>query len=153
MDTAHFWVAVKLDVPTNPKLLIGAVQNKQNGKYAPHTSPLAPLGGYPLFPLGEEAGALGPLGSDGNTQGTLSPLSELVSSQGDMLIARWRHYQMSIFFYKLEPQVRTLSSLTTFETLCTKMSKSNHLLSEMYKLVHSCQNISTPTLSKSGGEN
>lgn len=39
----------------------------KTGKYAPPMSPLAPLEGFLLFPLGEETGYLGTWGQDGDT--------------------------------------------------------------------------------------
>lgn len=99
----------------------------KNDKYAHQVSP---LGGYSWFPLGKEAGALGLWGSDGNTmcaryapQGIISPFSELASSQGSIPLARWRYYQMTDFFNKLEPRLRPVSSLTTLR-ICVQRFQS-----------------------------
>ena len=59
-------------------------------------------------------------------------------------MAKWRYYQMANFFNKLKPEVRTAGSLTTFENMCVKMAKPNHLLSQMYKLVLSQQKSTIP---------
>lgn len=57
----------KLESPLTRNTLAVWDRKNKTGKYAPCTSPLAPLGGYPWFPPGEEGVALGPWGSDRNT--------------------------------------------------------------------------------------
>lgn len=51
---------------------------------------------------------------------------------------------MTDFFNKLKPRVRPLSTLTTFESLCTHISAPRHLLSQMYRLVLSGQYTLVP---------
>lgn len=123
----------------------------KSGKYAPRTSPLASLGGYKWFPPGEEKGALDPWESDGDTMclryatlEALMPQVDLVSLQGDMAMAEQRYGQMQRFFSWLDPQVRTLNSLTTFAKTCRKISKPDHLMSQIYKLIRSEQSTTTP---------
>lgn len=65
--------------------------------------------------------------------GALVPQADLVLSQGEMVMAGCSYSQMQSFFSRLDPQVRTLNSLTTFEKICRKISKPDYLLSQMYK--------------------
>lgn len=59
-------------------------------------------------------------------------------------MAGWRYNQINNFFNKLEPQIGTLDSLTTFEAICVRRAEPQHMLSRMYKLILSGQKNTTP---------
>lgn len=74
----------------------------------------------------------------------LSSLSELQTSYQMIHFASQRHRQIADSLNKLQPQLRLLNTLTTFESLCVDLPESKHLLSQMYKLVLSAQSTSVP---------